>query len=693
MKIKMFYMVAAAMAAGVHAEESTLPIIQVEAEQIVDANTSELTIETLLRPTPSDGGEWILEVPGVSGVRMGTHGIDPVIRGQKNNQLNVLLGGAYIFGGCPNRMDPPSSYATPEIYDSVLVIKGMQSLIYGAGGPGGTVLYERATPEFEAGENFYGKAGAGYASNGAIWNAFADAAAGSNKAFLRGTISAAEQTENYTDGDGNEVHSGYKTNAGNLLIGGRTDGGTLVRFDLDAVRGSDIKYAGARMDAPVSDSDSYKLSIESGKVGSFSGIKADVYRTDVYHEMDNFSLRPPPPGMWMWVPSESVTDGLRLLGDMMLASGALTLGMDYMGNDRDAIRYTSGVAATFPTISQSILWPGVSIEQPGLFGEYAGSISQGNDYIVGVRVDYVDSSASKANLSPAAMGALSANELYTKYYGTTAQDRTDTNVSALYRMEHLLSAQTTFRWGLSRTVRSADASEQYIAANGMTMMGMCQMCWVGNPDIEPEAHHQADLGFTFNLQKGALSVTGYYDDVSDYILLDRAHGQEGINTTDWAFIYRNVDATLYGIDLEADYQWAAHWRSRFTAAYVYANNDTDNRAIGQTPPLEGTASLEYWRERWMLGGELRAVDKQTRVDDDPAIGSGVDFSQTPGYTVYRFYGLFKVGKQADLKYGIDNLFDKYYREHLNKPSGFDPTSSTPVYEPGRSYWVRLEAKF
>ena len=234
MKNKLFYAIAAAMATGVQAEESTLPTIQVEAEQIVDANTSELTIDTLIRPTPSDGGEWILEVPGVSGVRMGTHGIDPVIRGQKNNQLNILLGGAYIFGGCPNRMDPPSSYATPEIYDSALVIKGMQSLIYGAGGPGGTVLYERATPEFEAGENFYGKAGAGYESNGAIWNAFADAAAGSNKAFLRGTISAAEQTENYTDGEGNEVHSGYKTNAGNLLIGGRTDGGTLVRFDLDA---------------------------------------------------------------------------------------------------------------------------------------------------------------------------------------------------------------------------------------------------------------------------------------------------------------------------------------------------------------------------------------------------------------------------------------------------------------------------
>lgn len=685
MKSKIFYAVMVAMATGVQAQEAGLPTIQVEAEQVVDANTEDLTINSLLRRTPSDGGEWILEVPGVSGISMGTHGSDPIIHGQKNNQLNVLLGGAYIFGGCPNRMDPPSSYATPEIYDSALVIKGMQSVIYGAGGPGGTVLYERATPEFEPGEIFYGKAGAGYETNGAIWNAYADAAAGSNKAFVRGTISAAEQTENYKDGNGDEVHSGYKQNAGNLLLGMRTDAGTLVRFDYDAVRGSDIKFAGARMDSPVSESDSYKLTIESGKLGSFSSIKADVYRTEVYHEMDNYSLRPSS-GMWMLVPSDSVTDGLRLLGDMMLGQGTLTLGLDYQGNDRDAARY-AGPAGTVPTNIQSYLWPGVSIEQPGVFGEYAGSFSEGSDYTLGLRVDYVDSGASKADL--AAMGGITPNDLYTTYYGITAQDKTDTNVSALYRMEHVLDAQTTLHWGLSRSVRSADATERFIAAANT----MPSMRWVGNPEIEPEAHHQLDLGLNFQLRKGVLSFTTYYDDVSDYILLDRARGQEGILLSDGAYIYRNVSAVLYGFDMEANYQWATHWRSRFTAAYVYANNETDNRPIGQIPAPEGTASLEYWQESWMFGAEMRAAAKQSRVDDDPATGSGVDFGVTPGYTVYRLYGLFKLGKQAELKYGIDNLFNKYYRENLNKPSGFDPTSETPVYEPGRSYWARLEAKF
>ena len=43
MKHKIFYAFAVTMAVGVQAEETTLPTIQVEAEQIVDANTSELT--------------------------------------------------------------------------------------------------------------------------------------------------------------------------------------------------------------------------------------------------------------------------------------------------------------------------------------------------------------------------------------------------------------------------------------------------------------------------------------------------------------------------------------------------------------------------------------------------------------------------------------------------------------------------
>ena len=42
-------------------------------------------------------------------------------------------------------MDPASTYVNIENYDSITVIKGSQSVLYGAGGPGVVVRYERVT--------------------------------------------------------------------------------------------------------------------------------------------------------------------------------------------------------------------------------------------------------------------------------------------------------------------------------------------------------------------------------------------------------------------------------------------------------------------------------------------------------------------------------------------------------------------
>ncbi len=93
--------------------------------------------------------------------RSGGHGIDPIIRGQRQNQLNILLDGAYVNGACPNRMDPPTSYSPIETYDTVKVIKGSQTVIYGGGGSGGTILFERKTPRLSDDKFFRSKIGGG----------------------------------------------------------------------------------------------------------------------------------------------------------------------------------------------------------------------------------------------------------------------------------------------------------------------------------------------------------------------------------------------------------------------------------------------------------------------------------------------------------------------------------------------------
>ncbi len=120
----------------------TIEVIGTESQPAmspVDANPSTFGRES---------ADILRDIPGVSGSRMGGHGTDPSIRGLNQNRINVLLDGAYVHGGCPNRMDPPTSYAPVGAYEQITVIKGMQTLEYCGGGPVVTILFERNTSCF-----------------------------------------------------------------------------------------------------------------------------------------------------------------------------------------------------------------------------------------------------------------------------------------------------------------------------------------------------------------------------------------------------------------------------------------------------------------------------------------------------------------------------------------------------------------
>lgn len=160
-------------------------------------------------------------------------------------------------------------------------------------------------------------------------------------------------------------------------------------------------------------------------------------------------------------------------------------------------------------------------------------------------------------------------------------------------------------------------------------------------------------------------------------------------------IYRNVDATLIGGEARLGYKWSANWRSEFGVAYVCAENDTDNRDIAQTPPLEGMISLDYSSGNLDAGARVRAAAQQTRVDTKSSTGvegDGLDLRKTPGWGVLDLYGRYYVNDSLSIDLGVDNVFDKNYAQHLNRFNGFDP-DPVQVNEPGRSAWLKVSATF
>lgn len=620
-------------------------VLEVTKPLPVSAVITSSNTEAVQAAPSSDGGDLLRAINGVSGSRMGGRGIDPVIRGQKQNQLNVILDGAFLYGGCPNRMDPPTTYTAAESYDRVTVIKGNRSVIYGPGGTGGTVLFERERPLLDADKPYRGKVSAAYTGNSDTTNLSADLAAGGEQGYVR-FVTESTDAGNYEDGKGNEVRSSYKTENNALLAGVRLGEQTWLEGSYEQVNEEDVLFPGAGMDSPYSDSDTWRLKLDHTTDGGFiERVRAEVYRAEVDHLMDNHRLRPLTAMMKMDAPTSSDTLGGRLLIDSRVRGHEIQWGVDHQENSRDASRLM--IKPDGSTMLVSALWPDVTIQQTGLFGEVKHYMAGGDLVKAGARYDRVEVET----------GRLADND-----------DRSEDNISAFASWTHRLNNQYRLESTLSRSVRTADATERYI--NGGT--------WQGNPELDPEKHHQLELVLASETADLSWSLAGYYNRVDDYI--SRQNNR-----------YDNIDAALYGLDFELAWQLNNNWQLRNGIAWVKGENRDDNTDLSQIPPLTATLALDYRRAALKAGVEWEVAAKQSDVCLSGSACGGQDVRKTPGYGVVNLNAGYDFNPSLSLNAGINNLFDKAYAYHLNREDVFG--NSAQVNEPGRTGWVRLTARF
>jgi len=668
----------------------TLDPVVVKDTVPINPNASEPEYYNRSRGISADGGDFLGQISGVSTSRFGGRGLEPIVRGQSQTRLNVLLDGAYIHGGCPNRMDPPASWAALETYEEVTVLKGVQTLMYGGGGSGGTVLFERDSRGLAEEKGLHGRLGLSASDNNTPSDFSADIMSAGDKGYVRG-IGEIKNVNSYKDGDGREVRSSFDHRQAGIILGFTPTQDRLFELSLEQNDFEDALYAGAAMDSPEEKGRIYRLRYEDKPaVNWLDSVKAEFYLSDVDHLMNNFSLRTPPhypPShpkagevMKRETPTTSKTTGGRLVLESGVGATQWSYGVDLQRNDRDAAlnNMDTGVAQSI-----SLMWPDASIEQTGIFAEGTTSLGKEQRLKYGLRLDLVNSSAGKTNTKPDS-GPKTPNEIYQMYYGATAEDKDETNMGALLRYEKDLNNDLTLFTGLSRSVRVADATERYMNK----WSPMANKRWVGNPGIESEQHHQLDVGLSREKGKARWNGVLFYDDVSDYILRDTARGQAGVQQSDSADIYRNVDAELMGAELEG--QWSLDTALDFSAslAYVHADNTSDDRPIAQIPPVNGKVQLDYEKAHWGIGSRIRFAGRQDRIDNLSKQEAG----ETPGYGVLDVYGHYNINETFNLRVGIDNLADKTYAEHVNRANLLD-LESVKVNESGRAIWAKIGIDF
>jgi iron complex outermembrane receptor protein len=632
------------------------------------------------QPVPAhDGADVLKSIPGFSVIRKGGADGDPVLRGLAGSRLGIQVDGEHIFGGCGNRMDPPTAYVFPAAYDRITVIKGPQTVIHGPGNSAGVVLFERdrTRPTGPFKKIFASATAASFRR----FDANLDAGAGNPIVQARLAVTTT-RADDFEDGDGRDVHSSYERWSINASGAWTPDDRTWVEF-ATARSDGEAAYADRSMDGVKFARENYSARLLRTEIGPLvAEAELRAYYNYVDHVMDNFSLRPFVPTMTM--PGRAVSNPDRLttggLAQLVLTpaeSVRVTAGIDTQRNVhtvRSTSNETTAPFAAKPRVRDA------RFAQAGVFAEAAITLSEDRRFFAGARLDRWRVTDSRSVVAVSMMGTVPNPG--------AGHTRRSELASGFVRFEQDVAARTaTLFAGVGRVQRFPDYWEliKNESATGVTALGTA-----------PETTTQFDAGVVWRKENVEFTLSAFASAIEDFILVQSGFAKPaGMMGTRSAVITRNVDASTFGGEAGLVWRFAPGWKLDGSLSYVRGRNRTDSRPLAQMPPLEGRVALAYERSSWSAGVLVRAAASQNRIALNQGNIVGQDIGPSDGFAVCSINASWKPTPATRLSAGVDNVFDTTYAEHISRSgasvAGYAQT--TRVNEPGRNLWVQFQISY
>jgi outer membrane receptor protein involved in Fe transport len=252
-------------------------------------------------------------------------------------------------------------------------------------------------------------------------------------------------------------------------------------------------------------------------------------------------------------------------------------------------------------------------------------------------------------------------------------DSTDTNnssYSANLGFIYALLSSLDFTLGLGSSFRSPSLEErfQYIDQGSVVR--------VGNPDLEPEKGQSIDFGIRYYFDNLKILSSFFYSYFND-LVAEVPGTYEGRN----ALIKTNIgEARIYGFDLSIDYNFYRNYIFYTTASYVKGDDITADGNLPEIPPLNVRVGIKF-----EFLDYLQTDISSTLFAEQNDVAEGE--STTPGYAVFNLLLNTTTIKLSNFSFriysGVENLFDKAYRNHLSTTRG------SITIEPGRNIFVKL----
>ena len=657
-----------------------LGVARQESSVVVTApsTSSSLVVETDPRaprqPIPAhDGADYLKAIPGFSVVRKGGTDGDPVLRGMAGSRLGILLDGQQILGGCGGRMDPPTAYVFPATYDRITVLKGPETVIYGAGMSAGAVLFERLLVRADR----PGVTMSSALTVGAFGrhDEMADVRAAVPSFYLQ-TGATRSHTDDYADGNGAPVHSAYTRWSGQAAFGWTPDGNT--RLEVSTVQSNgQAAYADRAMDGVSFARNNVAVAFDRRFTSSFlQRIEVQSYYNYIDHVMDNFTLRRPGTSFAVNNPDRTTIGGRGAVTLAVKTSTSVVAGTDVQRNVhtlRNVMGLTSAAQADAAYRSAPRA-EDLRFLQVGLFAEVTHALTRSSRLAAGARSDWHQALDSRACVGTTMCPAGSPLKNDTR----GAADR-KTLPSGFARYEYDVNragVSGRFSIGVGHVERFPDYWER-VKQSPVTLESAFL-------STRPESTTQLDAGMVWSGGAWSGSVAAFANTIHDYILI---RWQPAPTLT------RNVDATTHGAEASVAYHIGRRLTADATLAYVRGDNTTDGKPLAQQPPAEGRLGLTYADRVWSFGALVRLVGSQHRVDvgSGNIVNNGMDLGPTGGFSVLSLNGGYRLKRAILVAAGVDNLLNRAYAEHVSQGGAMVPgfVQTTRINEPGRTAWLKV----
>lgn len=611
-------------------------------------------------PALADLAGALAELPGAAAVKNGPLTGIAQVRGLSGDRINILVDGMDITPACPNHMDPPLHYSAPADTESLTLIAGASPVSAGGDALGASIQARSARPVFQAGDSWQakGKIDAGFSGANDSWNLGLNASTGNRD-------NALSYAGNFAQGDdlkfakGMVKDSGYNSQRNRLSYARGSESG---RFDASVSQHhvSDAGNPALPMDMIKDDANAVNLAWE-GKLGD-TRVAARVYWHDIDHLMDNYSLRPiAPAATKMFAPATSTDVGLVLGGKRNLASGRVNIGVEWLKNDFDAYQWNASTNAFNLNILKDS-----ERSRLGLYGEWQGVLAGTWSANLGLRSDTVSMDTGNVAWGTVPVGVSAAGTAF----NARDHERTDHNWDWTALFQYAAASDLGYEVGLTRKTRSPSLLERYEWTPLSASAGQADgNNYLGNLDLKPEVAHTLSLAINRSSGAHGYKLGAFYQQVSDYIgvreVVTAAYNLSGHTR---ALQFENQNARLYGLDGSWQYQ-AGPWKFSSVVSYVRGRNTDRHTDLYRIAPLRLTLEASYQSGAWKnhLISRMAQAQKDIATYDFSTVGGtgpANNEATTPGYAVFDWHAQWRAAKGVKLNFGIDNLLDKLYYDHL-----------------------------